>query len=328
MEELLRREELAKCHAVLMYDRESGRLTGADLIDQAAVWALQAGSLLTRPFGHRGYGLGCDVVSAAVAERDIVVRLNSDAVFAIPFCDRYWSRLLNGRYDYEEEIEAFLKNVADIEYTFVDCGANFGYWSILASSKPFGAQAALAIEASPQNTERLEINAQLNGNRFRCLNAAIGGCAGGFARVTGSKHEALATYALAHVEQDAIRIVSLDSLIADGLIDPSLPTVVKLDVEGVEIEAVKGAASLLAGNSIIICEEHGSDRNHLVSRYLTTATSLRVYIFDPEFSRFVRVDDMAVLDRVKRHAWVGYNVFATGSPVWEERLLSATWTYR
>ena len=320
--------KVAVAEPMLAYDRESGELTGAGLIERIAVLALQAGSALTRPFGHRGYGLGCRVVSATVAERDIVIRMNSDAAFAIPFCDAYWSRLLNSRYDYEEEIESFLKSAADINYVLVDCGANFGYWSVLASSKPFGAQKALAIEASPRNAKRLEVNARLNGNRFRCLNAAIGGRPGGYAGVTGSKHEALTTYALAHAEQGAVKVVSLDSLIVDGLIDPSTPTVVKLDVEGVEIEAIKGAAGLLDGDCIAICEEHGSDRDHLVSRYLMTATSLRLWIFDPGTSRFVRVDDTAVLDRAKRHEWVGYNIFATSSPLWEERLVSATWRYR
>jgi len=122
MEGSLRRNNGA--NAEFFYDRQSGNLSGASLVDQMAVYALQIGSVVTRPFGHRGYGWGCDVVSCAVAQRDIVVGLNADARFAIPFCDRYWSRILNGRYDYEEEIEAFLKSVADIRYSFVDCGAN------------------------------------------------------------------------------------------------------------------------------------------------------------------------------------------------------------
>lgn len=322
------RADVAVDALTITYDRESGTLTGAGSIDAMAVRALQAGSMLTRPFGHRGYGLGCRAVSALVTECDIVVRLNYDAAFAIPFCDGYWSRLLNSRYDYEEEIEAFLRSAVDLEYMLVDCGANFGYWSVLASSEPFGAQRALAIEASPQNAERLEVNARLNGSRFRCLNAAIGGHAGRFARVTGSKHEALATYALAHEEPGAVRLVSLDSLVAQGFIDPSIPTIVKLDVEGVEIEALKGAANLLSGNAVIICEEHGSDRNHGVTRHLLSATSLKVYVFDPSLFRFVPVVGLNILDRVKRHRWVGYNVFATSSELWQERILTARWSYR
>ena len=70
---------MAVAKPMLAYDCESGELTGAGLIDRTAVLALQAGSALTRPFGHRGYGLGCRAVSTAVAERDIVAKLNSDA---------------------------------------------------------------------------------------------------------------------------------------------------------------------------------------------------------------------------------------------------------
>jgi len=312
----------------LVYDRESGTLTGAGMIDRIAVLARQAGSPFTRPFGYRGYGLGCKAVSAAVASRDIVVRLTADAAFAIPFADGDWSRLLNSRYDYEEEIEAFLRSAADLNYMVVDCGTNFGYWSVLASSRSFGAQTALAIEASPQNAKRLEVNARLNGGRLRCLNAAILGRAEGFARVTGSKHEALATYALTNEEQGAVRIVSLDSLVAQAFIDPSIPRIVKLDVEGVEIEALKGATNLLSGNAVVTCEEHGSDRSHGVIRHLLSAKSLKVYVFDPSLSRFVPVDGLDVLDRVKRYRWVGYNVFATSSKLWQECLLSTRWSYR
>lgn len=126
-------------------------------------------------------------------------------------------------------------------------------------------------------------------------------------------------------ERDAIRILSLDSLVDEGYLDLSIPMIIKLDIEGVEIEAVRGASELLSRNAIIICEEHGSDRDHLVSGYLINETSLRVYIFDPAISRFRHVHELSVLDRIKRFAWVGYNVFATSSELWEERLQSAVW---
>ena len=325
MEGSLRRNNGAD--AEFFYDRQSGNLSGASLVDQMAVYALQIGSVVTRPFGHRGYGWGCDVVSSAVAQRDIVVGLNADARFAIPFCDRYWSRILNDRYDYEEEIEVFLKSVADIRYTFVDCGANFGYWSVLASSEPFGRQTVLAIEASPDNAARLALNAGLNGNRYCCVNAAIGGSTGGFVRIAGRRHEAFSTYAVADDDHGAVRRVSLDGLLG-SVLDAEAPTVIKLDVEGVEIEAIEGAKTLLSGDSLVICEDHGSDRAHGVSHHLMNEAGLRLYIFDPAACRFVRVEGPAVLDRVKQYRWVGYNVFATRSPVWEDRLRSAQWIRR
>lgn len=306
----------------LTFDRKSGRLAGASLLDRAAVLALQAGSVATEPFGHRGYGLGCRLIGSVAARREIVVRLNEDAVFAMPFCDAYWSRLLNRSYDYEEEIDALLHCAREERYGFVDCGANFGYWSVLASSKPFGAQQALAIEAGGLNVKRLNRNADLNGNRFRCLQAAIAG-GSGFARVIGTSHEKLETVSVERSEPGAVETVSLDGLAEMRVIDASLPLVIKLDVEGVEIEALRGARDVLAGDCLVVCEEHGSDSKHSVSRYLMEEASLSLIIFDPAVRRFVALDDLHQLDRMKRHRWVGYNVFATSCLAWKERLLSA-----
>ncbi|WP_291613896.1 FkbM family methyltransferase [Bradyrhizobium sp.] len=204
------------------------------------------------------------------------MRLNDDAAFAIPFCDGYWSRLLNRRYHYEAEIEVFLRSAARDRFFFVDCGANFGYWSVLASSRPFGSQSALAIEASSANAQRLTRNSDLNGNRFRCLNAAVCGENGGFARVVGGRHEKLGTIALAQSEPDCVDTVSLDGLAESGLIDSTIPVVVKLDVEGVEIEALKGGRGLLVGNCLVVCEEHGADRTHAVSRHIANETAMKL----------------------------------------------------
>lgn len=323
MDAPLRQEEgSASAARTLAYDRASGRLSGARFIDGLAVLALQAGSVAMAPFGHRGYRLGCKVVASAIGTGDIAVRLNSDAVLSVPFADGYWSRLLNRRYDYEAEIEVFLRGVSSVDYVLVDGGANFGYWSVLASSQPLGAHDALAIEASPANAARLELNARLNGGRFRCVHAATGGASGRYVRITGDRHEAFGTASAGAGEHGAVRTVSLDGLMAEGAIDAARPVVVKLDVEGVEIEALRGAQDLSRRDAVFICEEHGADRDHLVSRNLLGATPLRLYVFDVAAAGFVRMTDVSVLDRVKRHAWVGYNVFATASPFWQEKLES------
>lgn len=278
------------------------------------------GSIATQSFGHRGYRLGCKVVSSLVPEQDVRIRLNADAVFSIPFADGYWSRLLNTKYAYEEEIEIVLRAAANIDYDFIDCGANFGYWSVLSSSRVFGPHAVLAIEASPANYRRLVANAELNGGRFRCLNAAIGAKTGGFVRITGARHEALGTKAVSLYEEGAVSVVSLDGLIDMKLIDPSRPTIIKLDVEGVEIDSIRGSQALTKRDTLFICEDHGADRDHAVSRFLLNEAGLQVFMFDPEFGELRRVESLDVIDRIKRHSWVGYNVFATLSDVWEKAM--------
>lgn len=308
----------------LIFDRSTGRLDGASAFERVVLTALQAGSVITQPFGHRGYRLGCQVLGSITPKRDIIVRLNDDAAFAIPFCDGYWSRLLNRSHHYEVEIETLLRSLATDQYFFVDCGANFGYWSVLTSSSPFGMQPTLAIEASQSNALRLTENAKLNGHRFRRMNAAIGG-ERGFARVVGHRHEKFETVPLERREPDAVEQITLDMLAEQSLIDTSIPVVVKLDVEGVEIETLKAGRTLSTCDTLFICEEHGSDRAHSVSRCLLEVMALRLYAFDSVGGTFVRLDGIDQLDRIKTHSWVGYNVFATSSLKWDDRLRSAKW---
>ena len=308
----------------MTFDRASGRLEGARLVERCAVLALQTGAKATSPFNHRGYSIGCRLISSVVDKRDIIVRLNEDALFAFPLGDSYWSRLLNRSYTYEEELDRFLSHVASVDYTFLDCGANFGFWSVLVSSRPYGGHQAIAIEASPANAGWLQKNTRLNGNRFEVINLAIGGRTGGTARIHGRKNEALSIMPDAGPARgEEVGIVALDDLL-DGRIGPGAKRiVVKLDIEGVEIDAIKGGQRLLAGDVMVICEEHGSDRQHTATRYLMNETPCRVFILNPSSNRFERVIDLTMLDRIKKFSGVGYNVFATASPFWEEQLLSA-----
>jgi outer membrane scaffolding protein for murein synthesis (MipA/OmpV family) len=168
----------------------------------------------------------------------------------------------------------------------------------------------------------------LNAGRFKCLNAAIGAATGGYARIVGQKHEAFAAIPIASRECKAVRMLSVDGLVSEGFIDASLPCLIKLDVEGQEVEALGGARHILTGDSVVVCEDHGADRYHSVTRHLIRSTDLKTFAFDPTRGRFFLVTAPSDLDRIKRHTWVGYNVFATSSPLWQDRLLSAAWTYR
>jgi FkbM family methyltransferase len=308
----------------LAFDRTAGRLTNATLAERAAVLALRAGAAASRAFSHHGYWVGCRLVAACLrTRRDIIVRLNADAHFAFPLADGYWSLLIDPHWLYEEEIEQFLLSAAGVDYTFVDCGANFGYWSVLVSSAPYGRHASLAIEASARNAALLKRNADLNGGRFTVLHAAIAAHSGhGF--VHGARHEQLHVTATdATHDGEPVETVSLDDLLARGHLSPSQRSVVKLDVEGAEIDSLRGARELLSGDTIVICEEHGADRSHTVSRFILNETQCRLFVLDPARGRFERCTDLSVLDRIKTNRAKGYNVFATASAFWEDHILHA-----
>jgi FkbM family methyltransferase len=302
----------------IQFDRASGVLEGANAWERLAAVALTLGSKISSNFSHRGYNRCANLLRKALPERDIEIRLNADAVFAFPYGDGYWSKLLNRTFSYEDELDLLFHASADVDYTFLDCGANYGYWSVLVSSKPYGAHKAIAVEPSGENFPKLANNAKINGNRFEVMKCAIGATRG-TARLSGTKHEA---FSIAGSQDDGeeVPVIALDNLLDDGKVAAGGKFLIKLDVEGVEIEAIKGGVRLLKEDSVILCEEHGNDPNHTVSRFILDQTPLQLIVYDPRSNRMETVTELSILDRIKVSSNTGYNVFGTASAFWQDRI--------
>ena len=303
----------------IQFDRTTGVLEGANAWERLAALALSSGSKVSSTFSHRGYNSCANLLRKTLPQRDIAVRLNSDATFEFPYGDGYWSKLLNRSFSYEDELELLFRDSVGVDYTLIDCGANFGYWSVLISSTPYGSHKAIAIEPSSQNFAKLANNSEINGNRFEVMKCAIG-AARGTARLSGTKHEAFSIAGDASGGGEDVPVIALDNLLDDGKISADGKYLIKLDVEGVEIEAIKGGVRLLQGDSVLLCEEHGNDPNHTVSRYILEQTPLKLIVYDPRSNRLETVTELSILDRIKVSSHVGYNVFATASAFWEDRI--------
>ena len=303
----------------IQFDRASGALVGANLWERTAALALATGSKISSHFSHRGYNGCANLLRKTLPERNIAIKLNSDATFEFPYGDGYWSKLLNRSFRYEDELELLFKDSIGVDYTLLDCGANFGYWSVLISSAPYGSHKAIAIEPSSQNFAKLKNNARINGGRFEAINCAIG-AARGTARLSGTKHEAFSIAGGAADGGEEVPVMALDDLIGDGRISADGKYLVKLDVEGVEVEAIKGGKRLLQGDSVLLCEEHGNDPHHTVSRFILERTPLKLIVYDPRSNRLETVTELSILDRIKVSSHVGYNVFATASAFWQDRI--------
>jgi len=302
----------------IQFDRASGALEGANAWERTAALALATGAKISSHFSHMGYIACANLLRKTLPERNIAVKLNEDAVFEFPYGDGYWSKLLNRDYTYEDELELLFEDAADVDYMLVDCGANYGYWSVLASSRPFGAHRAIAIEPSEQNYSKLTNNARVNGNRFETMKCAIG-ASRGTARLSGTKHEAF-SIAGDSADGEEVPVIALDDLIEDQKIPPKGKYLVKLEVEGVEIDAIKGGQRLMETDSVLLCEEHGSDRKHTVSRYILEQTPLKLTVFDRSTRRLETVNELSILDRIKVSTHIGYNVFGTASAFWQDRI--------
>jgi FkbM family methyltransferase len=303
----------------IQFDRSTGVLEGANPWERLAALALSTGSKISSTFSHRGYNGCANLLRKALPERDIAIKLNPDATFEFPYGDGYWSKLLNRSFSYENELELLFQDSVGVDYTLIDCGANFGYWSVLISSAPYGSHKAIAIEPSSQNFAILANNAEINRSRFEVMKCAIG-ASRGTARLSGTKHEAFSIAGNAAGGGEDVPVIALDNLLDDGKLQPGGKYLIKLDVEGVEIEAIKGGTRLLQGDSVLLCEEHGNDPNHTVSRYILEQTPLKLIVYDPRSNRLETVTELSILDRIKVSSHVGYNVFGTASAFWLARI--------
>jgi len=149
---------------------------------------------------------------------------------------------------YEPEVWAALENHADESEVVWDIGAHIGIFSIRAaeSSK---VKAVYSFEAHPDNYATLQLNNGLNQQAYSPVNVALSDTEG-----TQVLHPAkelnTGTFSLSSAAQPAasgsgieVKCTTVDAIAFGGDIKP--PTLIKIDVEGWEINVLKGASRLL-----------------------------------------------------------------------------------
>jgi len=134
-----------------------------------------------------------------------------------------------------------------------DIGANVGYYALAAARKT-GAK-VVAIEALPENAAFLRRHVALNrADMIEVLEAAVTASHNGTVFFERSESRFQGKVGSGDL---AVRSVSIDGLIADGLPAPAL---VKMDIEGGEADALIGAGKLLAERRCVwMVSLHGPD---------------------------------------------------------------------
>lgn len=305
----------------IVVDAQSGRIKGASLHEIVALRTLRLAMQVLLPLRQFGFSYVARTVRVLLpSKRPMVFTLRPGASMRVPYCDPYWSILLLPGYSYERSMLTLLDAVRDVDYGFIDGGANYGYWSILASGTEAGGRAAVAIEAAADTFKILEDNRLLNGGRFVALNRAIGAVSGEHVRIFGAKHEARTTVDPADGSEPILECdtVSVDDLAALPLFAGRDKFVVKLDVEGVEIAAFSGARGLLAADAVFVYEDHGSDLDHATTRHVLDVLKLRAFWLGHGRRREITAPEQ--LTDIKKSRRFGYDIVATRSPFWIERL--------
>jgi len=129
---------------------------------------------------------------------------------------------------------------------FYDIGASVGAWSIPAAIK-VGTSQVISFEPDPENQERLVRNFELNGiSNFQIMPIAVGDKTGEMELFTAGAYAASPSLRPVNNISSSIvvKIKTIDSLISQNEIP--VPTVVKIDIEGAEMMALKGMSMLLS----------------------------------------------------------------------------------
>jgi len=305
------------------YDFNTGTITGGNMSERTGLFFAKLAAKLSGYKDFYGFSyLAMLIRTLFPGKRYIQANMAPQFIFSFPYGDAYWGQLLNNSKRYEGDVEAFLRYIEDVDYCYIDCGANYGYMSAMVSSTEFGSKPAISIEADKTSYEILERNSVLNEGRFQPRYNAIFSKSGEMVKMQGDKHEARS------IDRDGDNGGSSNGIMVETIAIRDLGIwlsehgekhkVIKLDVEGAEIEAIKGVGDEMLQDSLIVYEDHGSDKEHIISRFLKDQRDMKIFVFDG-FSVHEAVD-YGVLDKLKTNPRYGYDLLATKSVFWLDKI--------
>lgn len=149
--------------------------------------------------------------------------------------------------------DLFAKLYKDKQIIFVDIGSNLGWYSLLAKSLN---SSSIVFAFEPMNSvrEKLSRNLRQNGYHDIHIESCALGATSGTARIwsyldNNGMHTLHPVNDWGAEPGQEVRIEFLDRY-ADQFCQQHLPILMKLDVEGSEMNVLKGAISLLKGNNV------------------------------------------------------------------------------
>ena len=140
---------------------------------------------------------------------------------------------------------------------FVDIGANIGWYSLVAAQALRERGRVHSFEPEPANLEKLTANVRRNGLDNVTVNGWALGEHEAAARLYLSPDHNLGDHTLSAAADRRSVPVEVRTLDAYPGISPDRPLVIKLDVQGHEVQALRGARRLLSGHPrevVMLCE--------------------------------------------------------------------------
>jgi FkbM family methyltransferase len=176
--------------------------------------------------------------------------------------------------------EAFIKNYSAGE-VFFDIGAHIGYYSAIAAMLNDGSGKIFAFEPRPMNANFFRKHMKINDFRnVTLIEAAVGESEKDVWFDTGHGS------ATGHVSSEGdlkVRQVSIDRMVREGILPQ--PDFIKIDVEGGEIEVLKGSKQVIANSRPkMIIATHNPECFQYVTDFLT-GNRYRFEVLNPGSTR-------------------------------------------
>jgi len=193
----------------------------------------------------------------ATEGRELVGRLRTGSDIHLLAAD-YMHRHIYFFGQYEPSTTRFLQSIATPGWTFLDVGANAGYFSLLAHDLGGSGSSIHAFEPNPRLADLLERSAASKPG-IHVVRAACSDTTGpvDLHLSTTEGNTGLSTLRTDVLDRSAARIVvsavTLDEYCQEHAIRPDL---MKIDVEGHELDVLRGAGAVLASHTLraVICE--------------------------------------------------------------------------
>lgn len=210
----------------------------------------------------------------------IIPWVNSSKFIARPGETGITGNVFNGLQEFQDM--AFLLHAIRRNEFFYDVGANSGSYTILACGA-IGAR-AISIEPIPSTFERLLLNIHLNNlsNHVRALNIGISDSLG-FLQFSDKDD----TTNRVIEGKNGTSGMKIEVATLDSISENESPSIMKIDVEGYELPALRGASRLLSKpelHSVILeingsSEKYGFDEREITK--LMAKNGYDIFSYDP-----------------------------------------------
>lgn len=163
----------------------------------------------------------------------------------------------------EPEIQASLKQCLPPGGTFYDIGANIGFFSLVGSRLVGPQGKVFSFEPMPQCVAQTREHAQLNGlSNITVFEVAVSSRSGTERLLLGREttwNKLESTGDAPYIEgQILVQTITIDGLAAQEKLPP--PDFIKIDVEGAEVDVLKGMAETIRTHRpVIVCQAHSTN---------------------------------------------------------------------